>query len=45
MNAALGIAVEPGAVVRTGAMGRIRSFSLRDPDGNPFALVPPATVS
>ena len=32
--AALGVAVEEGPVDRTGALGRIRSVYVRDPDGN-----------
>ena len=31
---AAGIAIEEGPVDRTGAMGRIRSVYIRDPDGN-----------
>ncbi|MGA8292426.1 MAG: VOC family protein, partial [Rhodoplanes sp.] len=29
-----GVAIEEGPVERTGAMGRIRSVYVRDPDGN-----------
>jgi catechol 2,3-dioxygenase-like lactoylglutathione lyase family enzyme len=36
--AALGIAIEEGPVKRTGALGRINSVYIRDPDGNLIEL-------
>jgi len=39
---ACGVPVEEGPVMRTGALGPIRSIYLRDPDGNLLEISNPA---
>ncbi len=41
---ALGVSIEAGPVVRTGAVGPIRSVYLRDPDGNLLELSVPSST-